>query len=108
MNPYRPVTSKDWALTLALIGLYLIAMLAAVVLLPGLGFFIAALGGLFLLVIWHNHTFAYRCKTCDSTFEISALVNFVSPHGISRNGKGWKLLKCPHCASWGRAEVVKK
>jgi hypothetical protein len=93
---------------LGLISLYIITTIAAGVLLPGIGFFIAAMGGLFLLVMWHNRTFAYRCKTCDSSFEISALVNFVSPHGVSRNGKGWKLLKCPHCGDWTRAEVVKK
>jgi len=64
--------------------------------------------GLLSLVNWHTRTFAYRCPKCGHEFEISTLRNLVSPHGPSRRGGGWKLLRCPECKRLGFADVLGK
>jgi DNA-directed RNA polymerase subunit RPC12/RpoP len=63
--------------------------------------------GLALLVLWHARTFGYRCRSCGNEFEISLLVDFISPHGLGFGG-GWKLLRCPKCGRWTRAFVIRK
>jgi len=63
--------------------------------------------GLFFLVRWHAGNFAYRCLKCSHEFEISAFVDFISPHGPDKSG-GWKYLKCPKCHEKSRAAVIKK
>ena len=44
----------------------------------------------------------YQCPTCDKTFKITALQDFLAPHGITKGPNGklfeWKLLKCPQCS----------
>jgi hypothetical protein len=108
MTHYKDVTGKDWAVTLGLIAVYLTATVVGTMLMPSVGFVLVAAGGLFLLVRWHNRTYAYQCSACAQRFEISTLTNFLSPHGVSLKGRGWKLLKCPHCQEWTRASIVKK
>jgi len=63
--------------------------------------------GLLLLVLWHARTFGYRCRNCSNEFEVSLLVDFVSPHGLGFGGS-WKFLRCPKCGRWTRAFVVRK
>jgi DNA-directed RNA polymerase subunit RPC12/RpoP len=69
------------------------------------GIIIAAGVGLFLLVRWHAHNFAYRCRRCGNEFAISTGADFVSPHGLWLDG-GWKLLRCPRCRHWTRARLI--
>jgi hypothetical protein len=44
---------------------------------------------------------------CENPFKISSLINFISPHGIDKQG-GWKYLKCPACKTRNRARVIAK
>jgi hypothetical protein len=67
----------------------------------------AVVVGLFLLVRWHTRAFGYRCRNCGNEFEISMLMDFVSPQGLGRGG-GWKCLRCPKCGRWTRAFVINK
>jgi len=69
--------------------------------------FVVVVIGLPLLVLWHARTFGYRCRSCGNEFEISVLVDFISPHGLGFGGS-WKLLRCPKCRRWTRAFVVRK
>ena len=69
--------------------------------------FVVVVIGLPLLVLWHARAFGYRCRSCGNEFEISVLVDFISPHGPGRDG-GWNLLRCPKCGRWTRAFVVRK
>jgi hypothetical protein len=63
----------------------------------------------FLLVGWHARTFAYRCRHCDNEFEISTLLDLVSPTRLDGWwGGGWKLLRCPRCHRWTRATVIRR
>lgn len=62
--------------------------------------------GLFILVKWHARTFAYRCSRCGHKFEISAFVDFISPHGPGSDG--WKYLRCPKCKKMSKAIIIRK
>ena len=110
MSGYRSTQKRDWIITAALLVLF-IAMLVAggIWLAPQYFVLFLALGAISitLLVLWHNRTFAYRCSNCRAEFEISALINFISPHGIDKQG-GWKYLKCPACKTRNRARVIAK
>ncbi len=103
----KNVRGQDWTAAFARLGIYLLVVGASIVM-PGLGGLLVVLGGLYLLVCWHNDSYAFRCQHCDSVFEISVLHNFVSPHGVSMRGTGWKYLKCPTCGQWSRAAVMRK
>jgi DNA-directed RNA polymerase subunit RPC12/RpoP len=110
MSGYRETNKSDWIITIILLVFYIVLVIAiSVWLAPQYMILSILLGaiGLLLLVLWHNRTFAYRCSSCGNEFEISALLNFFSPHGIDNEG-GWKYLKCPSCKIWRRARVIKK
>ncbi|OVE79483.1 hypothetical protein BVY01_02430 [bacterium I07] len=62
---------------------------------------------LVLLVGQHNRYYEYSCLDCGGIFEISALTNFISPHGIDSEG-GWKLLKCLQCGNRSKKRLVVK
>ena len=68
---------------------------------------IAVLGLLFLLVSWHARTFAYLCPACGYVFTISIWKDFISPHGVDKDG-GWKILHCPGCKHWMKARIIPK
>jgi hypothetical protein len=68
---------------------------------------VAVAAGVVLLVVWHAHSFAYRCRRCSNEFAISTALDFVSPHGIWFDG-GWKLLRCLRCHRWTRARVIRR
>jgi hypothetical protein len=52
---------------------------------------------LFAVVRRHARSTSYRCRSCHSTFSISAMADFTSPHTPSAI-----LLRCPACGgiSW--------
>jgi hypothetical protein len=43
----------------------------------------------------------YQCPSCNKPFRITALQDFLAPHGVSKGENGeiyeWKLLKCHGC-----------
>jgi DNA-directed RNA polymerase subunit RPC12/RpoP len=98
--PYRAVTKKDWWRVGVYILLTIVVVVATAAILipiaPPVGFIVwlvmFAGGGLFLLVRWHANRTAYRCPACGHEFEISVLVDFVSPQVPDK-----KYLKCPQC-----------
>jgi DNA-directed RNA polymerase subunit RPC12/RpoP len=113
MTEFREPSSRDWKTTilyiavfvavLAICGLFLLSWKGPV------GFIlwcVIALTSLLLLVNWHARTFGYRCGNCGYEFQVSTLVDLVSPHGWTEGG--WKLLRCPRCGRWTRAEVLTK
>jgi len=61
---------------------------------------------LILIVRWHAKNFFYICSKCGEEFKISTVMDFISPHGLSKSG-GWKYLKCPKCKKWSRAKIIK-
>jgi DNA-directed RNA polymerase subunit RPC12/RpoP len=63
--------------------------------------------GLILLVFWHAKATAYHCPRCGYEFEISLFTDFLSPHGVNKEG-GWKYLKCPSCHHRSRMEILVK
>ncbi len=114
MNGYRETTGRDWLNTgTRLLVFVAVVVVGAYLLLPAYWYVWAVLVavGLLLLVTWHARTFAYHCPNCGGEFEVSALVDFVSPQGVSRDSEGrvigWKLLRCPSCHRFVRATVVR-
>jgi fatty-acid desaturase len=43
----------------------------------------------------------YECSSCKKAFKITAMQDFLAPHGVTKGTNGqlyeWKLLKCPGC-----------
>ncbi len=114
MQGYRETTRRDWAITgLRVLVFVVVLAVGAYFLLPSYWYVWAALvsGGLLLLATWHARTFAYQCPACARQFEVSALVDFVSPQGVGRDEEGrvlgWKYLRCPGCHHFVRAVVVR-
>ena len=106
---YRAITRGDWQATLLRLGLWILALgLSSVVWLPTYWYLwlLVVVGGLGWLVHWHAHQFAYRCAHCDHEFEVAPWLDLVSPQGFTRQGDGWKFLRCPQCHQWSRATVL--
>jgi hypothetical protein len=110
-NPYRERTKKELIKAIAVSSAAVLVILLSVTILNSqfgrLGMFLwltavlITVGGvLIVLVRWHARNTAYRCPACLHEFEISALRDFISPHGFGR-----KYLKCPACGkrSWALA-----
>jgi hypothetical protein len=51
------------------------------------------------IVVWHARRTVYICKSCKHVFQITAWIDFISPHL-----GGVKLLRCPKCGSVGWCE----
>ena len=108
MAHYRRPGKKDWLITLFFLAVYVavLGLTAFCLLLTYWYVWLAlAVAGLVILVSWHAKATAYRCPKCGYRFEISILADFLSPHGIDKNGS-WKYLKCPKCSSRSRMEVL--
>jgi DNA-directed RNA polymerase subunit RPC12/RpoP len=111
VKPYREVTARDWkrvSLSVSLAVLIICVSAAALVsrfwpigLLVWLVLFVG--GSLVVLIRWHADVTAYRCGACGHEFEITALVDFISPHMVST-----KYLKCPSCGRRSWATVLMK
>lgn len=111
MSTYRKPKKSDWKKTLLLIGSYVAAIsVTAFFLLVTYWYVWLSLvaGGLFILVLWHKKSTAYRCPRCGNEFEISFLTDFFSPHGVTKNGCGWTYLKCPRCQNRSKMEILVK
>jgi DNA-directed RNA polymerase subunit RPC12/RpoP len=57
-----------------------------------------------LLARWNSRHSGYRCRHCGHEFEISTLIELVSPHGTG--GGGWKYVRCPRCDRLSRAKAL--
>lgn len=105
---------RDWLNTLVRLVLYMTLLaLGGIYILPvfPLLFFALVVLGLLFLVRWHNTNFGFQCRKCGNRFEVSTLLNFVSPHGVWKDSQGkyaWKWLRCPQCKKFSAARVVKK
>lgn len=110
----KNLSCQGWFRVFWRLTLYIAVIVAGAILLPQKLTFIwagIAVIGLFLLVHWHNKSFGYRCDNCGHEFQISLLINFISPHGAGsgkRGLRGWKLLRCPECKKFSRATVIEK
>lgn len=107
MASYRKPGRRDWWKTLAFLAIYLAVLgLTSIYLL--LSYLVAlAAAGLVILVSWHAKTTAYHCPKCGCEFEISIATDFLSPHGVNKEG-GWKYLKCPNCFNRTRMQILVK
>lgn len=108
MPSYRKPERKDWRKTLIFIAVYLAVLgLTGIYLLTSFWYVWMglAVAGLVLLVAWHAKATAYHCPRCGYEFEISALTDFLSPHGVDHEG-GWKYLKCPNCSNRSRMRIL--
>jgi len=54
----------------------------------------------------------YQCPCCNKPFRITALQDFLAPHGITKGENGeiyeWKLLKCQGCTKRQKCYRVEK
>lgn len=111
MVTHRKPQRSDWSKTLLFIGIYFgaISISAFILLLTYWYLWIAIVaGGLAILIFWHAKSTAYHCLKCSNIFEISALTDLFSPHGVSKGGGGWTYLKCPRCANRTKMEILVK
>jgi DNA-directed RNA polymerase subunit RPC12/RpoP len=111
MSTYRKPKRSDWTKSLLFIGIYVAAIsVTAFILLITYWYAWLAIvaGGLFTLVLWHKKSTAYHCPKCGNAFEISFLTDFLSPHGVTKNGGGWTYLKCPRCQNRTKMEILVK
>jgi len=111
MSSYRQPKRSDWTKSLRFIGLYVaVISITAFLLLVTYWYVWLAIvaAGLFLIVSWHQKSTAYRCPKCGSEFEISFLTDFISPHGVTKEGGGWTYLKCPRCHTRTKMEILLK
>jgi DNA-directed RNA polymerase subunit RPC12/RpoP len=111
MPTYRKPKRSDWTKSLLAIGIYVSAIsITAFILLVTYWYVWLALvaSGLFLLVLWHKKSTAYRCSKCGNEFEISYLTDFFSPHGVTTEGGAWMYLRCPRCQNRSKMEILVK
>ena len=111
MPTYREPKRSDWSKFLSFIGIYVVAIsITAFILLVTYWYLWTAIvaGGLTILILWHAKSTAYHCPVCGSEFEISALTDFFSPHGVIKNGGGWTYLKCPVCSHRTKMQILVK
>jgi len=110
LSSSRKPERKDWCKTVVFIAVYLMVLaLTAIYLLIYYWYVWIALAaaGLMLLVFWHAKAVVYHCPRCGYEFEVSMLTDFLSPHGVSKEG-AWKYLKCPNCKYRSRMEILVK
>jgi hypothetical protein len=110
LSRYRKSKRKDWYKTFVFIALYLAFLaLTAIYLLLSYWYvwMVLAAVGLATLVFWHAKATAYRCPICACVFEISALADFLEPHGVTKKG-GWTYMKCPCCHNRSKMEILVK
>jgi len=110
VSSYRKSKRKDWLKSLIYIAMYLPVLgFTAIYLLLSYWYVWMAIWacGLIILVSWRAKATAYLCPRCGYEFEISVLTDFVSPHGVDRNG-GWNYLKCPNCSNRSRMKILVK
>ena len=109
LRKYQNPTRKDWIAGIALITSYVsIIGVSAIYLIPeywGWWFLVFIFSTVFI-VIKQNSNYACRCRECGHEFEVSFFVNFISPHGIDKEGS-WQWVKCPNCNQRARATVIK-
>jgi hypothetical protein len=110
MAAYRETNRKDWTDIIIRLALMFLVMFAVGALLGPANLLlwpVVLLGPLFWIILWHTRNFAYRCRNCDNTFEISFWQNMLTPHSPDGKGGGWKYVKCPRCKNWSRAQVLR-
>jgi hypothetical protein len=111
MPEYRTTTRRDWIeIVVRLASMFVIIFAGLALLGPANIVFmpLVFIGSLVWIILWHTRTFGYRCSNCEQDFEISALQNLAGPHYPDLKGRGWKILKCPHCLKISRAQVLRK
>lgn len=108
-HSYQDPEKSDWIKGIVSITVYLaVISVTAFLLLVEYWYLwlIIIFGGLTLLINWHTHSYAYRCRNCGSEFEIPFLANLIAPHGLDKEG-AWSWLKCPKCRSRHKTTVIK-
>ena len=95
---------KDSRITLLFVISFLLLMALSVFLLAEkiiniYIYLVIVIFSLFLLVLRHSKTTGYVCKNCGGRFNITPIIDFVSPHMTDS-----KYLKCPHCGkkTWAK------
>lgn len=110
MPTYRKLNRRDWSKSLLVIAIYVVVIsITALFLLIEYWYFWLSLvaGGLFVIILGHKKSTAYRYPKGANEFEISFLSDFFSPHGVTKDG-GWMYLKCPRCQNRRRMKIIVK
>lgn len=110
MTQYRETNQDDWKQTMTWVAVTIgIVVGGAMLFMPTRWylFIIITIVALWRLIDWHANNFAYRCPDDGEIIEISTWTDFISPQGITRQLKGWKYLKCPHCQRRVRAIEIR-
>ena len=106
---YQEPTWKDWVIGIGLIVIYISVIgIGAIFLIPKYWkwWVIIFLASTILLVLNQNINYGCRCRECGYEFEVSFLINLISPHGIDKEGS-WQWVKCPSCNKRVRVTVIK-
>jgi len=110
MPSYREPRRKDWVKSLFYIAIYIAVLgFSSFYLLLSYWFVWAMLviGGLLILLYWHARNTGYHCQKCGCEFEISMLTDFLSHHGVDKEG-AWMYLNCPKCSTRSRMRILLK
>jgi hypothetical protein len=106
---YQDPSRKDWILGIAwLLGYLLVSGFGALFLVPEnwIWWLLLFIASTVVLVFRQNRNYACRCRACGHEFEVSFLVNLLSPHGIDKEGS-WMWVKCPQCKTRAKVSVIK-
>jgi hypothetical protein len=105
MAKKTPISKRELRNSVAFITLILgITILSSLLLLTQYWFVWPIVLAILFIVIGYftSSKDFYQCPSCDTTFKITALQDFLAPHGITKGSNGelfeWKLLKCPQCS----------
>lgn len=109
---WRELRGRDWWTSAAILAVFVaVITVSAFVLLPRRwwAWLAVVAASTLALVVWHARTSAYRCSHCGAVFQVSVLVDLVSPHTANRRGaRHW--LRCPECRTraWHHQVVVER
>lgn len=112
VEQFRKAESRKWLKIITFVFTFFLLLLVSGYLLlpwgaPGIIIWMfLVLAGLFMLVRWHTKSFAYRCLKCGDVFTVSAIKDYFSHQGISRDGG--KVMTCPCCRQTSVMQVIIK
>ena len=114
MEPPFPITRKEWHISLVWISVILMVLLVSSLLLFTTFWFIWPLIVVVILVAVGSLTGSkksWQCPSCGAIYKITALQDFLAPHGISKGSQGelleWKSLKCTSCSKRSKCFPVR-
>ena len=115
MSEYQEVTKTEWKKSLLLIVPLVVIVSLGAFLIPDhwvafTALVVVTMAVIIIAAIQDAGNVMFKCPKCGQEFEISALKNAISPHGVTKKeGKWyeWKHLECPVCHEKSKMLPVK-